>query len=1104
MVEEKSKENGKIRRRRGRKGTKNDDMPSAKGKFQKSEKKNASESLHTTTVTKEITYKPHNSILIHFTDATPTWYECGRHTPGRDDTIASLLNAYNHGTLQKNDTPLNDNNSNNKNNINNRPQRKNGPGAVEKYRNLANNIYQREIELFRTHNRENNNLSKDEQWLESTMKKGTLKDRIAAMSVAAGTHPVHKLSALDMLLDLAGVPRSSIGEVGGPKNGYTGSSGQTNSRVIQMATEALADLFTHTFLPSHRKLSNMDSRPFFLYDPNSSDINNKNNNTQSTNKNNDHNNNNHKNNNNNNNKGKQMSTLSPRVLLLWRYEEMLKQRYSMFLYYCLGKTLSSASSSSSSSSTSGKSQSQSKGDTMDMYKSFALKIASGLLRDLPEGEQALLSMIVNKIGDPSRKIASAAAHQLRLLLETHPNMTLVIAREVQQLTHRPHLSPRALYNCIIFLNQLKLIRNDDMDQTEKNGNSKSNPHSALPASLINTYFQLFEVAIKKRGNKENLKNSKAKSNLTLLDHDKAMKSRLLGALLTGVNRAHPYLSSSDSKLMETHTDALYRISHLAPPTACTQALMLLFHLAVGSSRSDNNDIMKPNQATQSQTQQNNESDRFYRALYAKVGDQSMIRSTKSTTLFFNLVYKSMKYDTNMLRVTAFAKRLLHTTFHCSPASVTGALLLVSEVASCHPTIENTFKSRFVKQDIPKIMDEEGKGNDTILDVFDPTKRDPRAAFSRNSQIEIGSLDDDEGNEEEKGNDKPQIDQSNMIHPLWELSLTRNHYHPTVSRFTESMGNISYGGDPLRDFALSPFLDRFAFRNPKSLKNISKKLKRGESVGERRSGLDGGLNSLSALPVNDPEYWEKSKDQQQDDDFFRKFFAERNKRDEIKGIVRGTDNSVKNDEDIQNEVETDVGVNDKDVNLDWEDTDSEEERFVQDLAEKLMEDGAGTEKVNFDDEDPDMDDWSDAGSDAASSDGEGGNDMDFSEMDGIGHDNLEKLDESDSSSVDQDDVVNEDPFLEDEDDGIDDDDADNFDDYHLESQNIDVEDEPEKGKAVSNSFADASEYEEMIEKSWADRKRRKDSLGEDEDAPDKKKVASSSQKRKERKKKKGKK
>jgi hypothetical protein len=52
------------------------------------------------------------------------------------------------------------------------------------------------------------------------------------------------------------------------------------------------------------------------------------------------------------------------------------------------------------------------------------------LKEVPEGEEELLTLIVNKIGDPGRKIASAAGHQLRGVLEEHPVMVNVVAREV--------------------------------------------------------------------------------------------------------------------------------------------------------------------------------------------------------------------------------------------------------------------------------------------------------------------------------------------------------------------------------------------------------------------------------------------------------------------------------------------------------------------------------------------------------------------------------------------------------------------------------------------------------------------------------------------------
>lgn len=97
-------------------------------------------------------------------------------------------------------------------------------------------------------------------------------------------------------------------------------------------------------------------------------------------------------------------------------------------------------------------------DTLETTKRFGLHCATGLLTSAPEGEEQLLTMIVNKLGDPQKKPAASAAHQLRRVLEKHPAMSSVVCREVQQLAFRPNLSPQSLYNCVIFLNQVAFKR----------------------------------------------------------------------------------------------------------------------------------------------------------------------------------------------------------------------------------------------------------------------------------------------------------------------------------------------------------------------------------------------------------------------------------------------------------------------------------------------------------------------------------------------------------------------------------------------------------------------------------------------------------------------
>ena len=604
---------------------------------------------------------------------------------------------------------------------------------------------------------------------------------------------------------------------------------------------------------------------------------------------------------------------------------------------------------------------------------------------------------------------------------------------MQQLAHRPHLSPRALYNCVVFLNQLQLSKEDEPSDAENE--KQIQQQTSLPASLINTYFHLFEMTVKKDEATKKKKGPKQPKDSS----SAGMKSRLLSALLTGVNRAHPYLPEKDAA-MEQHIDALYRISHTAPPAAATQALMLLFQLAVGSGDAEGDAVASSKDGSVTMRK-----DRFYRALYSKLVDGEMFTG-RQLTLFFNLLYKAMKHDTCSERIPAFAKRLINTVLHLTSSIICGSLFLLSEIVKCHPELQNVVESSV--QDV----------------LFDPTKREPRAAFSGKASLSKN---------------------------LWEHSLLAYHFHPSVAKFTEgSGGDISYKGDPLKDFALTPFLDKFAFRNPKSLEKLSKQLKRGESIAERKSGLSGS----TALPMNDPSYLEANKNVSEAEKFFQQFFVERAKRDGIKGIVRGSGaDKDKDDSDLEDEALNAAEADDMMDDLEG-DTDSEEEEFVNQLAEKLME-SSGNGKVNFDAEDPDMDGWSDF-------------DDDDDEEEG---DNLEDAGDDDDDSGDFGKDGNEDAFMDgassdDEEgpsafaamDGLDgDSDEDDFgggagfgllgddgsDGDSASEKEASKKKQKKRKAAPTSAFADAEEYEKILEEEVKNRsqKHAKDESGSEKEA-----------------------
>lgn len=178
-------------------------------------------------------------------------------------------------------------------------------------------------------------------------------------------------------------------------------------------------------------------------------------------------------------------------------------------------------------------------DTVPATKAKALSTAHELLCNRPEQERALLIQVVNKLGDPEYKTAAKCSYLLEILLRKHPNMKVVVCSEVERLMFRPNVSLKAQYYAVCFLNQVRL----------------SHEEADLATKLITIYFSFFRACVKK----------------------KDIESKMLSALLSGVNRAYPYAKAGDEKVKE-QLDTLFKVVHLVKFNTAIQALMLLFQV----------------------------------------------------------------------------------------------------------------------------------------------------------------------------------------------------------------------------------------------------------------------------------------------------------------------------------------------------------------------------------------------------------------------------------------------------------------------------------------------------------------------------------------------
>ena len=220
-------------------------------------------------------------------------------------------------------------------------------------------------------------------------------------------------------------------------------------------------------------------------------------------------------------------------LILWAYEDWLKQNYFEML-----KILENWCN-----------------DEIEFARGRAVQFVWELLKEKPEQEANLLRLLVNKLGDRDKKIASKASFLLLQLQTTHPLMKPVIISSIEsELLFRPGQSSHAKYYAIITLNQTVL---SDKEET-------------VARKLIQIYFDLFVALLKpptakpqheevpapklnrqgqvqggggKAGKKAR---RKAELELAAQKSDEELTEKMISAVLTGVNRAYPFASTDDS------------------------------------------------------------------------------------------------------------------------------------------------------------------------------------------------------------------------------------------------------------------------------------------------------------------------------------------------------------------------------------------------------------------------------------------------------------------------------------------------------------------------------------------------------------------------------
>ncbi|KAH8697321.1 CBF/Mak21 family-domain-containing protein [Talaromyces proteolyticus] len=499
--------------------------------------------------------------------------------------------------------------------------------------------------------------------------------------------------------------------------------------------------------------------------------------------------------------------LRPSHLIVWAFEDFLKEQYFEVL-----KVLETWCN-----------------DEIEFSRTRAVSYVYELLKEKPEQEANLLRLLVNKLGDPGKKIASRASYLLLQLGQAHPLMKPTLIKSVEEFLFCPGQGQQAKYYAVITLNQTIL----------------STKEEEVAIQLLDIYFSLFVILLKpnEKPNQQRGKSGKGQKNDAAAkgaqsEPDDQLREKLVSGILTGINRAYPF-TSSDTDRVSKHIDTLFRITHSSNFNTSIQALMLIQQLSLTHQL---------------------EADRFYRTLYESLLDPRIATSSKQP-LYLNLLYKALKNDPSVKRVKAFVKRIVQVLGLHQPSFICGVFFLIRE-------LEKTYASLTSLVDQPEVDDEDEE--EVFKDVVDEEDQPPAEAVETENSKKKDGYDARKRDPQHSNADKS---------CLWELIPYLAHFHPSVSVSADHILTHEplSGKADLSIHTLTHFLDRFIYRNGKASGGL-----RGSSIMQPLAGSGShdllvNANGLSgrthtAEPVNSEGFWSKrAEDVAAEDVFFHEYF-----------------------------------------------------------------------------------------------------------------------------------------------------------------------------------------------------------------------------------------
>lgn len=367
----------------------------------------------------------------------------------------------------------------------------------------------------------------------------------------------------------------------------------------------------------------------------------------------------------------------------------------------------------------------------------------------------LLSMLINKLGDPLSKVAGKALYHLSEVAFQHPNMCTIIVSEVEKILFRNNISEKAQHFALSFMSQLA-----------------GRADSAACTRLVGICFSFFKVLVEKG----------------------EVNSKTMQAILTCLRRAIGEVKTENSELLTKEVEGtIYRMIHIADISISLQALCLLLQIMLVKTGNY---------------------DRFYNALYKKLLDPDISSvGLKTSSLFFYIVHRAIHLDGNVPRAQAMIKRLLQVALYYPAPKICAVLIIISKILKSRPELkkEPEVIQGKVVEIISKEIDDGSDEEERYEDILDENDKKPKEKADKTSSSwfhvnnkKSADVKDESGNVEEvKKVKEMETTKYDPLHrnPAFagaqfalrtELLMFMEHFHPTVQVFAKNIMERKFG------------------------------------------------------------------------------------------------------------------------------------------------------------------------------------------------------------------------------------------------------------------------------------------------------------------------